>query len=978
VIEFFSSVLPERGPFCVALRNPAKKGFIHKAVSDFQSAAKIAAWGVHKGFDAYFCISSLKAAQWIDDKGEPHVRKKENVAQTKVFVLDVDIHPESPKKYNSKTDALEAIEKFNTTLNLPRPTIVDSGYGFHVYWHLEAPVKSTKWELIAQYFKAIAVHTDAKLAADTSRIADSAGVLRIPSTFNFKDKAAPQQVKIIQQSTETISIKDFGDRIRTKAKEVGIPFKGYKKPKKKNFAVDLGMDTPHDMRLVAKRCNQVKSYLHNIKIASEPLWYAMLGLFKHLYHPDMTMEQMIHLISRSHPGYSKDETDAKYEQVRTAQSGPTFCKKFAEINPQGCVGCPWATIVTTPAMLDMVDLPDPEPLKIQAEFSDIDGNAVVASVAAVPMPKPYFRGREGGIYMNLSGGSIEGKQDDETAVKKIYEYDLFPVARLQDETTGEEEIEVHLHLPKDGKRIIRVPNEVVIEPKTFASYLTARGVLLKPHEVIPLVSYMVDYTREIQKAGAAQGVYNRFGWRNAQEENASFILGDGMITADGNFQSCMTANWLVEQKDSASAKGSLKKWKEAFNVVRTHSPMQYQIACMFAFASPLFALTPYHGMIYNILGRGGAGKSTALKFMTSVFGKPKFTHILKKDNSIPVFNKLGYLNSITVAYDEITDLPPDQTGDLAYSISEGRGKERADRSGQTRTNFIKWDTCIVSCSNLSLYDKIGAIKQGNIAPAYRILETTVEASEINIRNQSIIESAIRVLNDNYGIAGRVYMQYVMQHRREIIHRLIEIEQKIQKSFDLRSAERFWGAAYTACAVGAEICAKLGLHQVNRNDILHWFYDDLQNSRRDLDDSQGNAMSIISDFMNTNLHATLFVNGSQINSYGMQNSPQREINIRLEKYSGKYVDGFISIPAFKKYCLYNKIEYGWVLKELIDLGAVKKGVTTKRIGAGTEFSGGPIGVINLNFRSSRWADEISIEDIERKAKEIKNVPNSNND
>ena len=917
-------------------------------------------------------------AQWIDDLGQPHVRKKENVAQTKVFVLDVDIAANNPKKYGTKEEALAAIEKFNVALGLPQPTIVDSGYGFHVYWQLEAPIRSHKWEIVAQYFKTVAVHTDAKLAADTSRIADSAGVLRIPSTFNFKDKTNPQQVQVVQQSTETISIKDFAKLIKTKAQEAGIRFKERKQREAKKKTVDLGMDTPHDMRIVARRCGQVKGYLRNIKTASEPLWYAMLGLFKHLYHPDMTQEEVIHLISRGHPGYTKEETEAKYEQVRAAQSGPTFCKKFGEINPPGCVGCPWANIVTTPAMLDMVDLPDTEPLKINAEYSDEEGNAVVASAAAVPMPKPYFRGREGGIYMNLGGGSIDGKQDDETAVRKIYEYDLFPVARLQNETTGEEEIEVHLHLPKDGKRVIRVPNEVTIEPKQFASYLTARGVLLKPHEVVPLVGYMVDYTREIQKAGAAHGVYDRFGWRNAQEENASFILGDGMITDDGSFQPCMTANWLVEQKDSASSKGNLNKWKEAFNVVRTHSPMQYQIACMFAFAAPLFALTPYHGMIYNILGRGGVGKSTALKFMTSVFGKPKFTHILKKDNSIPVFNKIGYLNTIAVAYDEISDLPPDQTGDLAYSVSEGRGKERADRTGQTRVNFIKWDTCIVSCSNLSLYEKIGALKQGNAAPAYRILETTVNDINIDIKNQAIIESAIRVLNNNYGIAGRVFMQYVMQHRREIIHRLIEVEVMIQKSFKLRSAERFWGAAYTTCAVGAEICAKIGLHKINRNDVLQWFHDDLQNSRRDLDDSQGNAMSIISDFMNINLHATLFVNGAVINSYGMHNSPQREINIRLEKYAGRYVDGFISIPAFKKYCANNKIEYGWVVKELIDLGAVKRGVTTKRMGAGTEFSGGPIGVINLNFRSARWADEISIEDIERKAKEIKNVPNSNND
>lgn len=957
MLDFLKAVLPPSGPYCVAFKtqNKEKKGMIHRAVSDQHALAKVAMWGVRKGWDAYFCLSSLKAPEWVDPAGKPHVRKKENAAKIQVFILDVDVKPGNDKSYQDKLEALEAIEKFVVAVDLPAPIVVDSGFGYHVYWLIDKAVPSEKWEKLAQYFKAVALHLDPKLTVDTSRMADSAGVLRLPGTLNFK-KETPENVKIIKWSEAAISFVEFGERVKKKATELGIQFRPQADKKKiPNLTVDLSMDVPHRFEPVIKKCQWMRHYVTHIPEASEVEWYRVLGLVKHLYHPTKSMAELAQLVSKGHPGYSWEATEAKFQQVRIAQTGPTLCVTFRDLAPGRCRGCPFAKVVTTPARLDEVDLPDEKPLQIENTFTDVNGQAVVASVEAVPMPKPYFRGREGGIYMHLDGGSIDGKDDDPMTVRKIYEYDLYPVSRLQNEDTGEEEIEVHLHLPRDGKKVIRVPNQVVIEPKAFAGYLTARGVLIKPHEVQPLVGYMVDYTRIIQKTSAAQGVYNRFGWRHPQELNAEFILGDGAISADGVFRPCMTANWLQDQKDFASAKGDLKEWCRAFDSIRTHSPLPYQFVGCLGFAAPLFALTPYHGLMFNLLGKGGIGKSTALKFMTSIWGKPTFTHILKKDNSIPFFNKIGYLNSIPVAYDEITMLPPDQTADIAYGVTEGRGKERAGRDGQTKFNFVKWSTIVVTCSNLSLYEKIGASKQGNAAPAYRIFETKV--GEVDQKNQAKIESTIRTLNDNYGIAGRVYMQYVIQNRKTIIERLIAEEAEITERFKLRTAERYWGGMFATMAVGADICNHLKLHNLKKTDMLQWAYEQLDKARFSLNDTQGNAVNILSDFINTNLHATLFVKDGQINAYGLQNSPNRELNIRLEKFHNKWTDGFISQTAFKRYCANNKIEYQWIINDLIDMRAIKKGSVSKRIGSGTQFSGGPITVIELDFSSPYWKDEV---------------------
>jgi hypothetical protein len=953
MIDFLGKVWSKTGPYCVAFRRKDKKGFLHKAVSTYAAAVDKAAWGVRMGWDVYFCISSLKATEWIDAQDKPHVRKKENCKNTKVFLLDVDVAESNPKKYATKSDALEALEKFNAELGLKKPIVIDSGYGLHVYWVLSKPILSESWEILADYFKAVAVRVDPKLAADTSRVSDSAGVLRLPGTFNFKNQTDPKQVKIIQWSEETSTAVEFGELVKAKAKELQIPFQQHTKKEKRETLISLGMDTPHDMRLVFKRCNFAKEYAKNVKTATEVEWYRMLGLAKHLYHPDLSMRQIVHMLSKGHPGYDYTDTENKFEQVRTAQTGPTLCKTFREVRPEWCEGCPYANVVTTPAMLDMVDLPDPNPLKTQSKYTDQDGQVVAAEVELIPIPKPYFRGRDGGIYMNLDGGSIDGKQDDPAAVKKIYEYDIYPTSRLQNEDTGEEELEVHLFLPKDGKRIIRVPNQTVIEPKSFASYLTSRGVLLKPHEAQPLVGYIVDYAREIQRQTAAKNVFNRFGWRDVQEPNASFVLGDGVIMNDGSFKPCMTAARLEQHKEYASSKGSLKAWAEAFDAVRLYSPMAYQFLAALAFATPLFSLTPYHGVIYNILGRSGIGKSTALQFMTSVFGVPMKTHILKMDNQIPIFNKIGYMNSLPVAFGEITEMAPDRVSDFAYSVSEGRGKERADRSGETKINYTHWSTSVATCSNLSLYEKIGMSKQGNAAPAYRIFET--QAEEVDIRNKPKIESAIRVLSGNYGIAGRLYMQHIITQRREVAERLYKAEEDIDGKFRLRTAERFWGGMFSVVQVSTEICNELGFHKLNKEQMLEWAYSETQKARSHLEETQGNAVGILSDFLDSNRHAILRVDDGKVNSYGLSTTPTRELHIRLELNNGKPTAGYISIPAFKRYCAINRVEYGWIVKDLHDMKVLKDGITSKRLGAGTAWSGAPVSVLNLDF-TSRYLNE----------------------
>jgi hypothetical protein len=953
MLDFLRTVLPQAGPLCIAFRNKERKGFFHRVAKDHVAATKLSSWGASKNWDVYFCLSSLKDVQWEDAAGKMHKRKKENCARIQVLVLDVDIGA-SDKKYHTKEEALEALGKFTAALDFKPPMIVDSGYGLHVYWILSRPLDSMKWEILAGYFKKIAVALDARLAVDTSRIADCAGVLRVPGTKNYRNVDDPQRVKILQFTEESDTVTEISRKLFAKGRELGIGTVETRKISLSRglttLASDLGIDVPHDIEQVMRKCNWMREHYKHRATESEQEWYAGMGVLKHCYHPKLTTRQLVHKFSQGHPGYSEEETDAKFEQVKVAQSGPSKCVRLGSIVPARCIGCEYAQLVNTPAQLDNVDLPDKNPVKVETQFKAINGHVSKYVEEALPIPAPYFRGRSGGIYKNLNGNSIKNDQDDTASVQKIYEYDIVPLCRLENEDTGEEQIEVMLHLPKDGQRIIRIPIENTVEPKIFAKYLVARGVLLKQAEILPMINYMIDFIRVIQKTSESKGIYTRFGWRNPQSTDPMFVLGDGVIRKDGEFVPGNTSSsWLTELKGFASATGDIAKWREAFEINLQYSIPAYQYTMMLGFAAPLFALTPYSGMMFNLLGGGGIGKSTALKFMTSIWGKPTFTHILQKDNSIPVFNKIGYLNSMPVAYDEITMLPADSTAELAYSITEGRGKERADRGGNTRINTVKWSTILVSCSNLSLYEKIGLAKKGNVAPAYRIFETTVD-EKVKKENRVVIEDALRILDSNYGVAGRLFMQYVVANSQEIATKLVTEEERISIDFKLANAERFWGGMFATVSVSMDICHELGIHSFEKTKILHWALNELAKTRLHLEESQGDVISIIGDYIDSNRHATLFVVDGRISAIGPSNVPLRELSIRFEKKNGRYLEGYISVMALKKYCQANKIEYGWLTKKLKDLDIVRETNKPKRIGAGTDFPNTPVSCVTLNLDS----------------------------
>ncbi len=127
----------------------------------------------------------------------------------KSLFLDLDCGEGKP--YSTQQDALIALKAWYKKYELPRPTVVNSGRGLHVYWALDRAYTREEWLPTAKGLKATCLqdglHIDAVVTADAARL------LRVPNTRNFKD-VPPKNTKVIVLGKPVV-LEEFAAKLPT-------------------------------------------------------------------------------------------------------------------------------------------------------------------------------------------------------------------------------------------------------------------------------------------------------------------------------------------------------------------------------------------------------------------------------------------------------------------------------------------------------------------------------------------------------------------------------------------------------------------------------------------------------------------------------------------------------------------------------------------------------------------------------------------
>ena len=917
-IDLLSAVLPTEGWYCIlGLTQTGSPRQIF--VQTIQEAEAEIDRLLTQKCDMYFAC-----AKYNNDKDG---RTQKNSAYFKSFWLDIDCG--TAKAYATQAEGLAALKQFCKDISMPLPTVVNSGRGIHAYWLLNKTISRSEWKPVADRLKALCEEFDFEV--DPSRTAESASVLRVPETFNFKGDP-PFPTEILAMSKEL----DY-DEIRNKLGVLVAPdyIPRELSPLTKSLMSNRQSRFKSIMLKTAegKGCKQLENIMLNQDSIEEPLWRAGLSIAAHCVDGD----EAIHKISREHPAYNADETERKARQTK----GPYTCETFAKINPEGCNECPNKGKISTPILLGTEIALSPKNVEVVEETSK--GAKEVYKIPEYPFP--YHRGKNGGVYIQVKN------EDGELDLINIYEHDLYVVKRLKDPSKGSS-IWIRLHLPQDGVREFAIPLTEAQTYEKLSSHLGWHGVAGNKKQMEAIAQYVITFIKDLQHREKEEIMRSQFGWA---DKNTKFILGDQEISAEG-----------VTYSPPSSSTGSLAEWlkptgdyEEWKKIVKTYNMPGFEphaFGFFTAFGAPLLTHLNLKGAIINLINNtSGTGKSTILKMCNSVWGHPEELMLQWKDTQNSMIHRFGILNNLPATVDEITKLSGDNFSDLAYAMSQGRGKNRMKQyENAERKNDTKWGTIALCSSNASFYDKLSSLKSTPDGEFMRLLEYRVEMTD-NLSKQEA-DAVFNELYNHYGHAGLVYAKYLVGNLEAALDLIMHVQQKIDKAVQFTSRERFWSAVVACNIAGALIAKDLGIIDIDIKRVYEWIVSELKVMRYDIKAPTQAHSSIIGEFMNEHRGCTLVINGLADGRSGMEQLPIVEpkfndLFIRIEPDTKKL---YINSKQLRDYCTKQQVTLKETLKSLT-ADSVYLGKEKKRLSKGTKVQSPPVDVFVFNLDSTCFMD-----------------------
>jgi hypothetical protein len=938
--DLLKAVQPDTGWFAIT---GIKNGRVKQTLVETREEADDAVANyLGQEYDVYFGV-----AKYASDKN----RTKDNVQALKAFWLDIDCgeakaapNPKTgiPGGYLDQAEGLAALWEFCRMVGLPKPVIVNSGRGLHVYWALTEEITREDWEPVASRLHQLCVKHEFYVDA---AIFEVARILRVPGTLNFKD-SPPTSVEIVA-TAKPVAFDTFKDILGVKEsvkqafdlptrRELSALGKAMKEGSSSNFTRIMRRSMQGD------GCQQLKDCFDNQDTLAEPRWFNALSIAKHCSDSDTA----IHKMSNRHPDYDPETTEHKIQHIKD----PHTCATFERNNPTGCEGCPFKGKIKSPIVLGREVIAATEEENVVSVESDIDGGKDITYIIP-PYPHPYVRGKGGGVWRMA--------MEEEAEDTLVYEYDIYVVKRMEDPSAGGLTL-LRYHSPKDGVKSFTLPHVSLFDPTELRKALSSKSVFCTGKKFLFLADYLQASTKHLNHIERAEEMRLQFGWA---DNDRKFIVGDREYGVDGVFHSppsTVTANIAAHMVP----KGSLEKWKEVFALYGEPGMEHLAFAALTAFGTPLFKFTGQSGCILNLHSpESGTGKTTTLHMINSVWGDPKKLCAIKDDTLNAKIMRMGIHNNLPVCFDEMTNTDAKEVSVLSYCVSQGKGKDRVmQHSNALRYNASTWQTMAICSSNSSLYEKLG-FKDMADGEMMRIIEYQIEKT-------SAIDPVLakrmfdHQLLENFGHAGGIYAEYMVNNIEEISAALLSTQAIIDSDLDLTQRERFWSAAYAANFTGGRIAKQLGLIDWDLERIYEWVRTQLTPSlRTDVTPPSTNLANVIGSYINRHMQNVLVVNDEVDKRSNMPVLPVMEphgaLSIRYEPDTRRL---FIEQKPFKNDCVKYQINYKDTLKRLGAQG-IYLGGKNKRLSKGMKITSPSVHCLEFDCAVADFLDIASVVGLE---------------
>jgi len=831
--QFLSNVLSDEGYYCVVGIKNNKT--VQKFYDSLESLAESAVNLDTEGYDAYFALGTFV---------ECTSRKADNVQQLKALFLDLDCGTGKP--YATQHDALIALRGFYKKYDLPKPTsVVNSGRGIHVYWTLTRPYSREDWLPVAERLKAACIEYG--LEADPVVTADAARILRVPNTHNFKSEPA-LDVKVLRMAEQHVDLDSFAANLP----ETLIPVpsaRTFTDEDSKDMAAALGEEKYRKVFLkVAKAslsgggCKQIRRAFLEPDSVSYGDWLHVLSIAKHCEDG----AQAIHVVSKGYTGYDPVET----EKIASSIDTPHLCMTFEKDNPSGCEGCPHKGKIRTPIKLCMeakeaesntVEVPveTPKPMA-EGEEAAVEEPVSTKTINIPEYPHPYFRGVNGGVWRRVTD------KDGNTDEILIYQRDLYPVKRMRDPISGPC-YEFEHHTAREGVATFVASNVQLSGKEEFRKVMAMNDIFVLSKQADELMQYIAVWLEKMRKSVPFIHVRTQFGWT---EKRKSFVIGDREVFADKiepNPPGGRTAQYFPHFEKA----GTLEGWKKVIKFYDKPGFEEHQFMFGLSFGSPLMDMIPNvaGGIFHAMSSETGHGKTTGMWGGASVWGNHKRLVLHGKDTPNSAWNRAEIYKNIVLYIDEVSNYKAADASDFVYAISDGEQRNRLSSKGENLERYRgeEWSLNCGTSGNGGLLETISQFRENPKGEAGRVIEANIEQRLFGSEGALQANTLNEDLSSNYGHAGEVYIQHVLQNYVTVQKLLTQVRKEIIVKAGLEAQHRHHAAMASTTYTGLLIAKQIGLIDWDLDGLYSWILEKLRATREGLTDMTIDIRDLISQF-----------------------------------------------------------------------------------------------------------------------------------
>jgi Domain of unknown function (DUF927) len=839
--------------------------------------------------DIYFCMSrqGMTKTSSKDDKVRA-AKSQEHALALKGVWLDLDV---KEKSFPTLTAAVTALEAFYTKYGLPPPTaMVMSGGGLHAHWINARCMTVAEWRPYAEGLKVAAIEFF-EGHMDTGVIADCARVLRIPSTFNYK-QSTPRAVKLLgMRDTDydfTQALAMLPDLCSRAGVVLGTPFlPGKPDPRfaalpKESLSAGIGRTEfpPLDPTPLVKECGWFKEALTTGgKDFSQGLWNLTTLAATFMENGNA----LAHRMARGYPGYARLETeelwDRKLAERRDTGLGWPSCRAIQAEGCRHCGACVHLAGGKSPLHLARVSHATlvaagatggvPPPVAFSTGGTLNGATAALVPLTTSDLPDTFVM--QGDVIHKVLEVKEHGEEPS-THLLPIFHSHLYKPWAQSNPDALNFITSVDLGSYRDVSLL-----RAKLTPMELNTALAEAGVSPRVENEKYIREFLVSWLAKLNTAAAARSNVP-FGWHMNANTCEGFSYGSVLYKPDGTRGPVGRLD--PNLKTMYGPEGELGPWMDCMHMITAQQRPGLEVVVAAGLGAPLMFGTGEYSVLMSVFGDSGAGKSSAARVSTAIWAKPILAKEVETATVKSVIHRLGQIRHLPYFWDEIKDDKAQAHAyDVLYVCSAGAEGSRL-RSNITQNDKGSWQTICGIFSNPSFGDYVIKRNGNTTAGLMRVFEwkeTKPGKKDVGQISPSEASRMLLKLDSNYGQMGKLYAAWLGANRdvaAALVKKYNDFYEAATSDPDRNTNdERFWIAFAAAVTAGAEIA---NTHLGTNFDLvamIHFLLEKLkwQRSRTIEENMEGGSFDhtemMLTNFLKANWKRTAVTETSAVRAKG---------------------------------------------------------------------------------------------------------------